>query len=361
MFTRKGGRRFCLMKTMTRREFLRAGVGLAAVAGGLGTICGCAMTDTPKVKTLVYPPLPYHKIQPPQEGCLIGFFKEPDPTRYRITNVEIGITYIEGALSAKPYIYSLPWSRLYAGFPMAQAIQVAKKNIIPYVYATLTPHHSPIRISGFSPGEIVQGQHDGSIKKFAQGAAEFGKEYGGFFITTMEEMNGNWFSWGKNSNFIPAWRRIWQIFEDQGANQYATWVWAVTCPEGLPSHMVDDPKLYYPGDRYIDWIGLCAFSVAEKPTLDLMLNVLLRETYRRFFKNHPQKPFMVSAFGRTNESYQYRWLSNAYRSIKSSFPAIKAVIYHDNVWWGTGDHTLNNKGLETLKEIFRDPYWIMAK
>ena len=89
-------------------------------------------------------------------------------------------------------------------------------------------------IPGFGPKEIAQGQHDGYIKKFAQGAAEFGKEYGGFFFTTMEEMNGNWFSWGKNSNFIPAWRHIWQIFEDQGANQYATWVWALYCTEGVP-------------------------------------------------------------------------------------------------------------------------------
>lgn len=344
------------MKILTRRKFLSAGVGLSATI-----ISGCATTEAPKVKTLEYPPLPYHKIQPPREGCLVGFFKEPDPSFYRVSNVEIGITYIEKGLSAKPYIYSLPWPRLYSDFPMPQAMEVARKNIIPYVYAALGSIQSPIGISGFGPKEIAQGQLDGYIKKFAQGAAEFGKEYGGFFITTMEEMNGNWFSWGKNSNFIPAWRHTWQIFEDQGANQYATWVWAATCPEGLPSRMVDDPTLYYPGDRYVDWIGLCAFSVAEKPTLDLMLNVLVSETYRRFFKDHPQKPFMISAFGRTNEAYQHRWLINAYRSIRKSFPAIKAVIYHDNTWWGTGDHTLNPKGLETLKEIFKDPYWIMGK
>ena len=33
----------------------------------------------------------------------------------------------------------------------------------------------------------------------------------------------------------------------------------------------------------------------------------------------------------------------------------------DNTWTKTGDHTLNSKGLQTLKEIFKDPYWIMAK
>jgi hypothetical protein len=349
------------MKKMSRREFLKAGVGLTAIASGFEMMTGCATTETPQVTNRVYPPLPYHKIQPPKEGCLIGFFEAPDLSFYSSSNAEIGITYIEKALDAKPYIYSLPWPRLLSGFPMPQAVQVAKGNIVPYVYSTLSSHHSPIGISGFGPKEIAQGQYDGYIKKYAQGAVAFGKEYGGFFLTTMEEMNGNWFSWGMDSNFIPAWRRIWQIFEDEGTNQYATWVWAASCPEGLPSHMVHDPKLYYPGDRYVDWIGLCAFSVAEKPTLDLTLNVLVRETYRRLFKDHPQKPFLISAFGRTNETHQYRWLTNAYRDIEKSFPAIKAIIYHDNVWWGTGDHTLNSKSWQTLKEIFKDPYWITRK
>ena len=63
---------------MSRREFLKVGVGLVAVASSLEMIAGCATTETPKVMTLVYPPLPYNKIQPPQEGCFIGFFKEPE-------------------------------------------------------------------------------------------------------------------------------------------------------------------------------------------------------------------------------------------------------------------------------------------
>ena len=136
------------MNIMTRREFVKAGAGLVAVASGLELITGCATTESPKLTTLVYPQLPYNKIQPPQEGCLVGFFKEPDASLYRITNVEIGITYIEKALGAKPYIYSLPWSRLYSGFPIPQAIEVAKKGIVPYVYAALSSVHSPIRVEG---------------------------------------------------------------------------------------------------------------------------------------------------------------------------------------------------------------------
>jgi Glycosyl hydrolase family 26 len=389
-----------ITEDMTRREFLRTGVGLAAVASGLEVIAGCVTTEIPKATTLVYPPLPYNKIQPPQEGCLVGFFKEPEtyaglkdsgfiPQNLpeieasrktenfqgfletlkkekdfgRRGGYQIGneINYVEKALGTKPFIFSLPWPKLYSGFPVPQVTQVAKKGIVPYVYAALGSFDSPTEIPGFGPKGIARGQHDGFIKKFAAEASGFGKEYGGFFITTMEEMNGNWFSWGMNANFIAAWRHMWQIFEDQGVNHYATWVWVVYCPEGLPTRMVDDPELYYPGDRYVDWVGFCAYSIAGNQTVDQMLNVLIDGTYRRFLKKHPQKPIMISSFGRTNETYQSNWLINAYRSIKKSFPAIKAVIYHDNTWRLTGDHTLNPKSWQTLKEVFKDPYWIMAK
>jgi len=274
------------MKRVTRREFFTVGVGLTAVAGGLETICGCATTETAKVETLDYPLLPYHKIQPPKEGCFVGFFSM------------YGITHLEKALSLKPSIF-IAASKLYNKFPMAQVIDVAKRGIMSYLHVDIAPFDSIAPISGFSVKEIARGQQDGHIKEFAQYALEFGKEYRGFFFSTMVDMNGNWFSWGKNPNFIPAWRRIWQIFEDQGTNQYATWVWVPYCPEASKQH-ADNPELYYPGDKYVDWIGINAFSVAGHPKVDNRLNVLMRETYRQLFKNHEQKPFMMPWFARTN-------------------------------------------------------------
>jgi hypothetical protein len=338
---------------MTRREFSKAGVSFAFAAIGLEMIGGCATTETPKVTTLIYPPLPYQKIQPPQDGCLVGFFKEPDASIH-------GITYLEKALSAKPSIIIIAGSKLYREFPMTQAIMVAKRGIVPYVHVDIAPFDSRTPIPGFSVKEIAQGQQDSHIKKVAQDVLEFGKGYGGFFFSTMVDMNTNSFCWGMNSKFIPAWRRIWQIFDDQGANQYTTWVWVPYSPEAA-HRQADDPELYYPGDKYVDWIGLNAFSVAGHPKTDYMFNVLIGNTYRRLFKYHPEKPFVIPWFARTNDFYQSRWLVNTYRSIKDSFPAIKAAMYCDRVSSHTGDHTLNPKSLETLKEILKDPYWIMAK
>ena len=343
-----------IAEDMNRRGFLKAGVGLAVVVSSIEMIAGCATTKTPQVTPLVYSPLPYHKIQPPQEGCLVGFFKEPD------ASID-GITYLEKALGRKPSIMIIGGSKLYSKFPMTQAIMMTKKGIVPYVHVDIAPFNSKAPISGFSVKEIAQGQQDAHIKGLARDALEFGEEYGGFFFSTMVDMNGGWFSWGKNTNFISAWQRIWQIFDEQGANHYATWAWVPHCTEGLPSNWGDDPDSYYPGDKYVDWIGLNAFSVAGSSKANYMLNVLMRETYRRLFKYHPQKPFMIPWFARTNNFDQPRWLVSAYRSIKDSFPAIKAAMYSDRISSHTGDIRLNPKSLETLKEIFKDPYWIMGE
>jgi hypothetical protein len=274
--------------------------------------------------------------------------------------IDNDITYIENALKVKPSIIIIAGPKLYHKFPMTQTIMVAKRGIVPYVHVDIAPFDSKAPIPGFSVKEIAKGQQDSYIKAFAKDASEFGKEFGGFFFSTMVDMNGGWFSWGKNPDFITAWRHIWQIFDDQGANLKATWVWVPYCPEGSPQH-ADDPELYYPGDKYVDWIGINAFSVVGNPKSDYMLNVLMRETYKQLFKKHPQKPFMVPWFARTNDSNQSRWLINAYSGIKNSFPAIKAAMYSDKTSSHSGDHTLNPKSWQTLKEIFKDAYWIMAK
>ena len=385
---------------ISRREFLKAGVSLAAVASGLQMIAGCATTETPKeqimaspatvkAKPVIYSQLSSNKIQPPREGCLVGLFRKPALTESPIfgkkfkevatgsksmdefvemfkkeglhkgleQSVNDNITYYERALGAKPFIFVL-LDRLYSGFPTTQSIEVVKRGIVVYVHACLGSYFS--LTPSFGLKEIVQRKYDNHIKEFAQGAAEFGREHGSFFFTTMEEGNGNWYDWGKSSNFIQAWRHIWQIFEDQGANQYATWVWEAYCPGDLPQRMVDNPESYYPGDRYVDWIGFNGFSVAGNRYADRSLYSLIHRTYKQMLKNHPQKPIMLSEFARTNGYDQPRWLIDAYGKIKSDFPAIKAAIYFDNTWTLTGDHTLSLKGLQALEEIFKDSYWIMA-
>lgn len=63
---------------------------------------------------------------------------------------------------------------------------------------------------------------------------------------------------------------MWQVYEDSGANEYATWVWEIYADTS--STRADSPSRYYPGDRYVDWIGLSAYSRSGYRTNTLSLN-----------------------------------------------------------------------------------------
>jgi hypothetical protein len=134
------------------------------------------------------------------------------------------------------------------------------------------------------------------------------------------------------------------------------------------SRAVDDPERYYPGDGYVDWIGINTFSNdtnPHTPDQNAPLDQLMDKICRQLHKQHPEKPIMLSMFGRAIGPDQPQWLINAYRSIKNDFPEVKAANHYDlnqkifNRYWT--DSTLTPESVQTLKEIFKDPYWIMAR
>lgn len=215
--------------------------------------------------------------------------------------------------------------------------------------------------------DIASGKHNDKLTKLAKGAAEFGQKHGGCFVTTMEEMNGYWYPRGQHSSFTPAWRHIWQVFEDQGANKYATWVWEMFClePERRVRYSYDkmqSPEKYYPGDKYVDWIGFSAISRRNYLGDGMRYRDLILNSIEASRNNRKDKPIMHAETGRRRGYDQERWLIDTFRTIKSEMPELKAVIYYDNITLNLGDDkTLGEDSLHVMREIFRDPYWIMTR
>jgi len=339
-------------KTISRRElFKESGKAALALGGGFtldAIVTGCATVGFKETGPVIYPPLKDHKVQPPENGCLVGFYKYLfSDSRY------------EEKIGKNPSIFALfHYSSMVWGFFSIDEgpKRYAEKGSIPLIYAGT--NDSKLK-------DIINGKEDRFIKRFARDAATFGEQHGGFFITTMWEMNGYWFPWGQHSKFKEAWKYIWQIFEENGANKYATWFWEVYCRE--VDSKIDYPERYYPGDEYVDWIGLSAFNRQMFSNTHQPYIGLVAQTYYDMRRNHPGKPIMHSELGKTKMNDQARWLKNAYNTIRK-LPGMKAVIYFDDISAGPGagtasgdDKTLNDESVRTLIEIFKDPYWIMAK
>ncbi|MGI9169774.1 MAG: hypothetical protein ACR2FH_06285 [Caulobacteraceae bacterium] len=131
--------------------------------------------------------------------------------------------------------------------------------------------------------------------------------------------------------FVPAWRHIWNWFHPSPPDSLAPNVAFVWCPGaggGMENGNRDD---FYPGDRFVDWIGGDAFDrIDETPDFFAKDFQNLYDHYYTDYKakGRMPKPILVGATGATRR-YQFRFISAIQQDLPSRFPGIKAVIYFD--------------------------------
>ncbi len=104
--------------------------------------------------------------------------------------------------------------------------------------------------------KIVQGQFDTQIRAMAREVKELNAQVLIRFNWEMDQSPGATQYIGTPSEFIAAWRYVHDMFEVEGANN-AVWVWA---PRAA-SFNKGAGQSFYPGDRYVDWIGGSAVPI----------------------------------------------------------------------------------------------------
>lgn len=113
-------------------------------------------------------------------------------------------------------------------------------------------------LEGTTLADVAAGTQDAVIRSWAQKAKAWGYP---FLFAPWWEMNGGWFSWGRNPNYVAAWRRFHDIVVAEGATN-VTWAWVVN---GIWSDPLSDPAPYYPGDAYVDWVGIHSYNWGLNP------------------------------------------------------------------------------------------------
>jgi hypothetical protein len=113
----------------------------------------------------------------------------------------------------------------------------------------------------FTPSlkEIAGGASDAYIKKFAMQVRDLNLPLA---ISFGHEMNGDWFAWGTKNpheDFVKAWQHIHDVFQEVGALN-VIWVWSPNVVNPAPDI---DLKPLYPGDQYVDWIGLVGYYTSN--------------------------------------------------------------------------------------------------
>ncbi len=143
------------------------------------------------------------------------------------------------------------WTDTFPG--PAEAADAAKRRIplITWWGTTLT--------------SITNGSSDAMIRTRAAALKAYGKPV---FLRWGAEMNGNWFAWSGSANgrdprrFVAAWRHIHDVFRSVGVTNVA-WVWSPNAdskPGGISLASWNNWRHYYPGDSYVDWVGIDGYN-----------------------------------------------------------------------------------------------------
>jgi len=347
-------------KDLSRRDFLKkTGQAALSISGGVtleALLSSCATITFKEQAPVIYPRLKGHKVQPPENGCFIGFYGgEGSYSRWGSTHQDANTYACKVGKKPKIMIIDLRYSS--SSFFPTRIVEDIAAEAIPFVYRDLT---NDIARCGFR--ELMNDKcfREG-LEEYARDIIEFGRP---IFFSTMREMNSSRRDLRPWKGRLPGdvkklWKYMWQIFEDNGANEYATWVWEIIPPENRPNS--DDlarPDVYFPGDKYVDWIGLSTWSHKAGQSATSSLSTLSVQTYREMRINHPSIPVMWAEIGKYGGTGQAAWLRSAYQTIKS-LPGNKAAIYWE-ISHSRFESRLTEESVEALREIFKDPDFIGA-
>jgi len=383
-----------LDREMTKREFLDLCGKFGLGAAGLSMLPACISTPDAQTeesgdpsleeRTAVhYPQTRYPtQIQSPEhyglEGCMTGYWngfevypgkRDPysangiDVNRFNIGKKIDRYTEEVGRTPSIVYL-GYYYTRIKHGvFDTGEASACAEKGVIPFITFDLRINKGQgkrVLKMPYSLNEIIESKADEHIKNFAKQAREFGEQYGGFFIRTMREMNLRYWPWGLQPNkFKKVWNHIGDIFDGEGVFEAGgTMVFDVySVFWSGPS----DPNFerYYPGDKYVYWVGINAYSHDSSETFKRML----RHNLKKMHKLYPHKPLMIEEYGIENIKAKPKYVRDAFQRVKHEHPEVKAFLWWDQDWRsspGGVDSRIDSspEALQAFKESIADPYFL---
>jgi hypothetical protein len=177
---------------------------------------------------------------------------------------------------------------------------------------------------GVSSRAVAAGRYDAWLASLARGVVALGQpvllRYGWGMDST---------SRSGNERYVAAWRHVHDLFAAQGVR--GAWVWAPNADAfGGARGGVDR---YWPGDRYVDWIGADGFNsgTCTGGTTWNSFEALFRSFYA--WGSARGKPLMVSETGTVEDpadpGHKSAWFTDAASALARSMPNIRAIVYYD--------------------------------
>lgn len=205
---------------------------------------------------------------------------------------------------------------------------------------------------------LVTGKYDDYLTRYFTDSIDPAKNEGidaPIWFRPMNEFNGGWVPYGlEPKTFRAAWRRMYNIAEKIGAAQKHLFVWAPN-HRSYPDEEWNKMENYWPGDQYVDWVGLSAYPPSKKFITDTNRQYPVVNVKEFYDKYSGHKPLMIAEGGFSDDIDRVRWVREWFEGLKKERPKIRAVI------WENHDQRVISRDPEALKlyrELVQDPYWL---
>lgn len=255
------------------------------------------------------------------------------------------------------YVY---WGEKKANFDELLASRLWLQNKIMVV--TWNPSKSllsnPVDQPNFLFDQIQSGRYDGYINNWVAAVKKWHRPV---VIRFAPEMNGNWLPWGDTfttpAEYIKTYQYVVNFFKRDNVDN-VTWMWSPN--EADKVDLID----YYPGDAYVDWIGLSGFNwgglnpINKWRPLDQIFKKSLDEL------TPINKPIALAEFGsvesKTDPQAKAKWMLDSFSMLKQKYPQIKMIIWVNGTSFSIYDWRVNTSSysLDAFKQAISDDYFL---
>lgn len=281
-----------------------------------GAIRQNARADTPDIRS------ERAKFEPAQ-GCYLGAYIELDPLLKKVVidssdnrrKLPEEFEEIVGKSHAI-YFFYLGYGR---PLPMDWVRSLASRGKM--VHIALEPNDG-----------LAQVKDDTYLRKLAEDMAASGAK---IFLRFASEMNGTWTNYsGDPELYKEKWRLLTRVIRERADNVAMVW-----CPYTTPR---DPIPSYYPGDEWVDWVGVNMYNVTyfnqdpNMPARHVGPTDMLDYIYRRYAE---RKPIMIGEYATTHFSalenkpvvdFAIENIRTLYQALRAKYPRVKAINYFNS-------------------------------
>ncbi len=262
----------------------------------------------------------------------LGMFRDGDPTA-----IATDARSLYGVTPA-----SVMWFDSWAtgrAFPVNEARMLWRRGIMPhYTWEPWNTALGPADPAQIHLRDVIDGTWDDYITARAR---EFAAVRLPILVRWGHEFNGNWYPWGIANNdadpsrYVRAYRHVHDLVESAGARN-VQWVWAFN-NGASPDEAYNDPAAAYPGDDYVDWVGIDGYNWGFGPSWDpaadhwTSFDGTFDAAYATARAVAPNRPVMLGEFASTEDGGdKAQWFRELNATLSTgAYPELKLLTYFD--------------------------------